>query len=724
MRIRTYITCLLIFAIVSAAALAGTVGTLFWRIKTAEQTSGRYSQEYQRVQTLIANSTDLLRVTDLLDSDSSGVLVITDQLIARCRQHLATLQISETYSDTDLITQISQQFEELVELATRMVTVSVSNGQNSAMPIGADARDVLSFDIDHVLPQDAPTPAIVDEELFREFDAASQRYLNLLDQLQRRASILARRDEVELSGRWSFAVAVMTSIGAVYLALLWLVRQWTTRRLVEPVQNLVEATERAMVHAEEFAIEEYTGPSEVDALSRTVSSFVGSLESRVKTRTMELEEQKLHLEAEIDDREKAEFALRESEERFRCLVEDAVDAFFLHDLNGKIIDVNQSACESLGYTQDELLKMMMHDIDANFTTAEMASPVSANHAPITILERHQRLGRHRRKDGTTFPVEVHVGPVKSGGRLMLLALARDVTERHQAEREREELNRQLFKVSRQAGMAEVATNVLHNVGNVLNSVNISASEVSRKVRALRVADLTQVSDLVNEHSERLGEFVEQDERGKLLPQFLEQTSQHMTGEQANIMDELNSLARNIEHIKRVVSTQQANAKTSGLIEELSLESLAEDALRINSERLERAGVEIIRDWDELPKIHTDRHLILQILVNVISNAKHALIASDTEDKTLIVRIITDEIRNRVRVEVIDNGSGIAPDNLTRIFQHGFTTRKDGHGFGLHSCSLAAKRLGGTLQATSEGPGKGATFALDLPLISHSNRKSA
>jgi signal transduction histidine kinase len=74
--------------------------------------------------------------------------------------------------------------------------------------------------------------------------------------------------------------------------------------------------------------------------------------------------------------------------------------------------------------------------------------------------------------------------------------------------------------------------------------------------------------------------------------------------------------------------------------------------------------------------------------------------------------------------VIDNGSGIAPDNLTRIFQHGFTTRKDGHGFGLHSCSLAAKRLGGTLQATSEGPGKGATFALDLPLISHSNRKSA
>ena len=69
----------------------------------------------------------------------------------------------------------------------------------------------------------------------------------------------------------------------------------------------------------------------------------------------------------------------------------------------------------------------------------------------------------------------------------------------------------------------------------------------------------------------------------------------------------------------------------------------------------------------------------------------------------------------MKISYIDNGIGIPADNLTRIFGHGFTTRKEGHGFGLHSGALAAKELGGALTVESDGPGKGATFTLEFPI---------
>ena len=185
-------------------------------------------------------------------------------------------------------------------------------------------------------------------------------------------------------------------------------------------------------------------------------------------------------------------------------------------------------------------------------------------------------------------------------------------------------------------------------------------------------------------------------------------------EQQDLLKELELLTKNIEHIKEIVAMQQNYARVSGVIESLSIRNLVEDALQMHTAALARHGILVVRDYQEVPVISIDKHKILQILVNLIRNAKYAMDAAARRDKRLTVSLhLTPE--NMVKISVTDNGIGISQENLTRIFSHGFTTKRDGHGFGLHSGALAAREMGGSLYAHSDGPGKGATFVLELPL---------
>ena len=143
-------------------------------------------------------------------------------------------------------------------------------------------------------------------------------------------------------------------------------------------------------------------------------------------------------------------------------------------------------------------------------------------------------------------------------------------------------------------------------------------------------------------------------------------------------------------------------------------SLVENALQINAESFSRHKLEVIRDFADVPPVVVDKHKVIQILINTLSNAKHALDESGRNDKKLSVSISLAEGK-KVKVTIKDNGVGIRPENLTKIFSHGFTTKKDGHGFGLHSGANAAKEMGGTLAGHSEGLGKGSSFILELPI---------
>ena len=183
-------------------------------------------------------------------------------------------------------------------------------------------------------------------------------------------------------------------------------------------------------------------------------------------------------------------------------------------------------------------------------------------------------------------------------------------------------------------------------------------------------------------------------------------------EQAKIAGELDALRRNVEHIKEIVAMQQNYATVGGVKEVIDLVSLVEDSLRLNEGSFKRHGLEVVRELASVPPMNVEKHKILQILVNLVGNAKHACDDSGRADRRLTVRVANGN--GSVKISIIDNGIGIPPENLTRIFNYGFTTRKGGHGFGLHNSALAAKEMGGSLTVLSGGPGQGADFTLELP----------
>ena len=175
------------------------------------------------------------------------------------------------------------------------------------------------------------------------------------------------------------------------------------------------------------------------------------------------------------------------------------------------------------------------------------------------------------------------------------------------------------------------------------------------------------------------------------------------------------LAQNIEHVKEIVTTQQGYAKYKAVGENVLLPAVIEDALRVNVESFERHRLTVVREFGSLPPTKIDKHQVLQILINLISNAKHAMSNSGGERKLTLRTGISATDPSRFLIEVCDTGIGIAKENLTRIFSHGFTTRPDGHGFGLHTSAVAAQSMKGSLRVHSDGPGTGATFTVELPL---------
>jgi signal transduction histidine kinase len=274
-------------------------------------------------------------------------------------------------------------------------------------------------------------------------------------------------------------------------------------------------------------------------------------------------------------------------------------------------------------------------------------------------------------------------------------------------------HKELAKASREAGMAEVATSILHNVGNVLNSVNTSAGLLAELARAPKAREIAKVTKLLESHRGDLAGFLLREHGAEPLLAYLKALTEQVDLERATMLRELQELTQNIDHIKEIVAMQQTYAKVSGVVDYQSVPALIDDALRMHSAVLLRHEVRVVRQFDPLPDMLLDRHKLLQILINLISNAKYALSGSVAEERrlTLGAHLNGDNV---LRISVADNGTGIAKENLARIFSHGFTTRSDGHGFGLHSGALAAREMGGTLRANSDGPGKGATFTLELP----------
>lgn len=273
---------------------------------------------------------------------------------------------------------------------------------------------------------------------------------------------------------------------------------------------------------------------------------------------------------------------------------------------------------------------------------------------------------------------------------------------------------QVVRAARAAGMSEIATGVLHNVGNVLNSVNVSANLLSQQAKRSGAGDLKRVVETIRGSAGDLAQFVASDPRGKHLDPLLEQLAQQLVRENGELERELVSLLHGIDHIKELIHSQQSVAGRAGVLEEVAVRDVIESALALTAPASAGCEPEIVREIQEMPPVPLDRHRLTEILVNLIQNARQALCEPGLSSRRIVVRAARAS-EHELCIEVEDDGPGIPAENLARIFTHGFTTKKGGHGFGLHASANAATEMGGRLNASSAGPGRGARFVLSLPV---------
>lgn len=433
----------------------------------------------------------------------------------------------------------------------------------------------------------------------------------------------------------------------------------------------------------------------------------------------------MHHEAER--RKKTERSLRESEARIRAIVDHEPESVFVLDGNTRILESNPAAMAMLELNgPDETIGQAISGFISTEQRAafeEWIKRVLKDGAPSTLS-----VTAIAKRSGPRF-IEAHavrlVGDVERGDALLIVA--RDITAQRLAEAEREKLHDQLMNASRRAGMAEIATGVLHNIGNVLNTVNISNHVLLDKVRQSKVSGLRKAATLLKENEASLPTFLSEDARGKQVPGYLDKLAGLLELDQADMHSELQRMSESLEHMKAIVHSQQAHAKNATCVDEsLRAQALFEDALKLNIASCERHHVQIMREFEEMPPIVTDKHKVLQILCNLIINSKRATKDANKETRTIILRLRHGSIDGQasVRFEVEDNGVGISPENLRKIFGMGFTTRDDGHGFGLHSAANYAKELGGSLKAYSDGVGAGARFVLEIPAVPSRTRQNA
>ena len=396
-------------------------------------------------------------------------------------------------------------------------------------------------------------------------------------------------------------------------------------------------------------------------------------------------------------------------------LQNVPDTVYFKDRASRFIAMSASFVKLLGkQSADEIIGKT----DFDFFAKAHAQPAldDERHIMATGEPILAKLEKEVWPDGRVTWVYTSKMPLRdlNGGIIGTFGISRNVTRTKEMEAVYEKKHRELMDTSRVAGKAEVATGVLHNVGNVLNSLNVSASVIATGFRQSKTDSLAKLTQLLRDHSHDLGAFLTSDPKGKRVPEFIGSLAQHFSSERDRLLAELDSLQKNVDHIKEIVSMQQTYAVMVGTVETLDAATLLEDALRMNSSALDRHEVKVVRDFQAVPPVIAERGKVLQILVNLIRNSKYACDEGGRPDKVMTLLVAPGE-PGYVRLMVQDNGIGILPENLPKIFKHGFTTKATGHGFGVHSSALAAKEMRGFLTVHSEGLGHGAIFTLELPI---------
>lgn len=447
-----------------------------------------------------------------------------------------------------------------------------------------------------------------------------------------------------------------------------------------------------------------------------VTFITRSISRPLQRQAAALQDSNLALLAEVTERQRAETALRTAEEKYRSIFENASEGIYQTTVTGAYLVANQTLARIYGYDSVAEMQAVMTDIGSRLYVDPLRR-VEFQRRIDQAGQVHEFESQVYCKDRSVIWISEHARAVRDAAGTVLYyeGTVADITERKGREAELAKLQQELIDTSRRAGMAEVATGVLHNVGNVLNSVNVATSDVRSRIEKSRLTHLRKIVDLLREHRDDLPAFLTTDPKGMSVPGFLEKLTGALEEEQRGLAKEMESVAKHVDHIKQIVSMQQSNARSFGSLEQLQPRGLVEEALQLSGESFDRHAIAVERDFASPRCILADRHKVLQIMVNLLGNAKQAIKEANHSERRIRIGL-HEKQPGRLCISVKDSGVGISPENMARIFQHGFTTRENGHGFGLHSSILAAREMKGDLTVKSDGVGQGATFTLELPSV--------
>ena len=299
----------------------------------------------------------------------------------------------------------------------------------------------------------------------------------------------------------------------------------------------------------------------------------------------------------------------------------------------------------------------------------------------------------------------------------LTGIVMDITKRKAAEEQIADLHSQLVTSARLAGMADIASSTLHNVGNVLNSANVSVEFLKERNFQSDIREIENIREILKINLSRLPEYFQTDPRGKFVPEYLIELLKDVKSNYEMFSNELDSLSKSLSHIKNIILTQSDMSRASGISEKVFMPEILDAALDMIATNFDKYDIHIHKDYQESSFVYIDKVKVLQILVNLIRNAKEALMETSLiNEKILKVSLVEDSSEKNIIIQIKDNGIGIPKENLNKVFSLGFTTKADGHGLGLHMSAISAQELGGVLSVESKGEASGATFTLTLPKV--------
>lgn len=495
--------------------------------------------------------------------------------------------------------------------------------------------------------------------------------------LESERSVYAASNAIILAITVHFIISSLGILAAIWIAI---------RMVTLPLANLVRRIKQIQETTDLTLRVENSETSEFDSLSTAFNKMLAELDKTTVSKEMY---RTLALVAKYTD-----------------------NAVVITDAAGKIEWVNHGFTRTTGFELDEVLgespgKVLQGDETDRETVEQMRKAIKESRGFDVEIINYTKAGAPYWVAIETRPIMNDKGEVEK-----FIAIETDITDRKRNEAEKANLASELQESARYAGMAEIATGVLHNVGNVLNSINVSASLLIQNHRHSQVNSLFKASKILEQQGDQLGEFLTRDEKGKHFPAYFKLLAESLVKDNKNQLEELSSLAENVNHVKEIVSFQQSYAKQGGVVEPVNLSDAIEGVLKMNADSLANYGITLQRSFETNAVLQVNKHKLLQILINLLTNASHALRDLEKTEKTITIRIF--QAGPQVSIAVTDNGIGIPSQNLEKIFAHGFTTKNDGHGFGLHSSALAAQEMQGSLTVDSPGIGHGATFTLSLP----------